>query len=142
MSLILLTFLPFLSRGNSRCSRNDHGFFFFCTNDHNLPNCREKMKTLRSLRVNIVRDVQTDIHTIKFGHRPFSFHILIIEIKNKLNKQTVITLMRRLIKSIFIWIFTVCKCMSEFTRCPKLPDFTLWIIWKNGSFRNRENLQY
>ena len=28
--------------------------------------------------------------------------------------------MRRL-----IWISTVCKCVSEFTRCPKLPDFTL-----------------
>ena len=24
-----------------------------------------------------------------------------------------------------IWILTVCKCMSEFTRCLKLPDFIL-----------------
>ena len=33
--------------------------------------------------------------------------------------------MRRLIRSRPIWISTVCKCTSEFTRCPKLPDFTL-----------------
>ena len=33
--------------------------------------------------------------------------------------------MRRLIRSCLIWISTVCKCMSEFTWCPKLPDFTL-----------------
>ena len=34
-------------------------------------------------------------------------------------------LMRRLIRSRLIWISTVCKCVSEFTRCPKLPDFNL-----------------
>ena len=36
--------------------------------------------------------------------------------------------MRRLIKSRLIWmsnVSTVCKCMSEFTWCQKLPDFTL-----------------
>ena len=33
--------------------------------------------------------------------------------------------MRRLIRSRLIWISTVSKCMSEFTWCPKLPDFTL-----------------
>ena len=49
---------------------------------------------------------------------------LIIGIKNKLTKQTVKILMRRLIRSRLIWISTVCKCMSELTRCPKLPDFT------------------
>ena len=32
--------------------------------------------------------------------------------------------MRRLLMSRLIWIFTVCKRMSEFTHCPKLPDFT------------------
>ena len=40
--------------------------------------------------------------------------------------------MRRLIKSRLdlILISTVCNCMSEFTRCPKLPDFTLLgCIW-------------
>ena len=37
-------------------------------------------------------------------------------------------LMRRLIKSRLIWILTVCKCMSEFTCCPKLPDFTLYFL--------------
>ena len=33
--------------------------------------------------------------------------------------------MRRLIRSRLIWISAVCKCMFEFTWCPKLPDFTL-----------------
>ena len=32
--------------------------------------------------------------------------------------------MRQLIRSRLIWIFSVCKCMSEFTWCLKLPDFT------------------
>ena len=43
------------------------------------------------------------------------FHILNIGIKNKLTKQTVKILMRRLIRSRLIWIFTVYKCVSEFT---------------------------
>ena len=51
----------------------------------------------------------------KFVQRPCLFHILIIGIKNKLTKQTVKILMRRLIMSRLIWISTVCKCMSEFT---------------------------
>ena len=51
--------------------------------------------------------------------------------------------MRRLIKSRLIWISTVCKCMSEFIWCPKLPDFTLYLhlasknVWKrrlDGAF--------
>ena len=33
--------------------------------------------------------------------------------------------MRRLIRSRLIWISTVCKWMSEFTWCTKLPEFTL-----------------
>ena len=33
--------------------------------------------------------------------------------------------MRRLTRSRLIWISTVCKCISELTHCPKLPDFTL-----------------
>ena len=79
----------------------------------------------------------------KFGHSSIFrqphcfFHFLIIGIKIKLTKQTVKILMRQLIKSCLIWIFTVksrligiftgCKCMSEFTRCPKLPDYTLCV---------------
>ena len=35
--------------------------------------------------------------------------------------------MRRLIRSRLIWIYTVCKCVSEFTWCPNLPDFALLI---------------
>ena len=31
--------------------------------------------------------------------------------------------MKRLIRSRLIWIFTVCKRVSEFTCCPNLPDF-------------------
>ena len=34
-------------------------------------------------------------------------------------------MMRRLIRSRLIWISTVCKCISEFIWCPKLPDLTL-----------------
>ena len=60
----------------------------------------------------------------KFGQRSCLFHILIIGIKNKLTKQTVKIQMRLLIKSCLIWISSFCKCMSEFTVCPKLPDFT------------------
>ena len=53
----------------------------------------------------------------KFGQRPCLFHtcILIIGIKNKLTKQKVKILMRRLIMSRIMWISTVCKCTSEFT---------------------------
>ena len=51
----------------------------------------------------------------KFGQRPCLFHILTIGIKNKLTKQTVKILMRRLIRSRLIWISTVCKCMFKFT---------------------------
>ena len=65
----------------------------------------------------------------KFGQRPCLIPILNIEIKNKLTKQTVKILMRRLIRSRLIWISTVCKSVSEFTRCPKLPDFTLSGDW-------------
>ena len=36
--------------------------------------------------------------------------------------------MRHIIKGRLIWIFTVCKCMSEFTQCPTLPDFTLMFL--------------
>ena len=61
----------------------------------------------------------------KFGQRLWLFHILITGIKNQLSKQTMKILMRRLIRSRLFWISSVCKCMSEFTWCPKLPDFTL-----------------
>ena len=57
-----------------------------------------------------------------FGLRACLFHILIIGIKNKLTKQTVKLLMRGL-----TWISIVCKCMSEFTWCLKLHDFTLLV---------------
>ena len=62
----------------------------------------------------------------KFGQRLCLFHVLIIGIKNKLTKQTVKILMRRL-----IWISIVCKCMSEVTRlfpnevaCPRTQHRT------------------
>ena len=66
--------------------------------------------------------------TAKFGQRPCLFNILNIGIKNKLTKQTVKILKRRLIRSRLILIYTVCKCVSEFTWCPNLPDFTLHIF--------------
>ena len=62
--------------------------------------------------------------TAKFGQRPCLFDISNIGIKNKLTKQTVKILMRRLIRSGLIWIYTVCKCVSEFNSCPNLPGFT------------------
>ena len=56
--------------------------------------------------------------------------------RNKLIKQIVKMQMRRLIRSRLIWISTFCKCMSEFTQCPKLPDFTLlfffYFSWSNA----------
>ena len=56
----------------------------------------------------------------KFGQPLSLYYSSIFIIKDKLTKQTVKILMRRL-----IWISTVCKCVSEFTWCPNLPDFTL-----------------
>ena len=56
----------------------------------------------------------------KFGQRPCLFHISNIGIKNKLSKQTVKILMRRLIRSRLIWIYTVCKCVSD------LPDVRIY----------------
>ena len=53
--------------------------------------------------------------TAKFGQRPCLFRISNIGIKNKLTKQTVKILMRRLIRSRLIWIYTVCNRVSEFT---------------------------
>ena len=53
--------------------------------------------------------------TATFGQPSILFHISIIRLKNKLNKQTVKILMRRLIRRRLIWMSTVCKRMSEFT---------------------------
>ena len=53
--------------------------------------------------------------TAKFGQSPCLFHSSNIGIKNKLTKQTVKILTRRLIRSRLIWISTVCECVSEFT---------------------------
>ena len=53
--------------------------------------------------------------TAKFGQLPCLFHSSVLGIKNKLFKQAVKLLMRRLIRSRLIWISTVCKCVSEFT---------------------------
>ena len=64
--------------------------------------------------------------TAKFGQRPCLFHISNIGITNKLTKQTVKMLMRRLIS-----IYTVCKCVSEFTRLyPILQRY--WTKLKEG----------
>ena len=61
----------------------------------------------------------------KFRQRPWILYFWNICIKVKLTKQTVKILMKRLLLSRLIWIVTVCKRMSEFIRCPKLPDLTL-----------------
>ena len=53
--------------------------------------------------------------TAKFGQWPCLFHVSNIGIKHEFTKQTVKILMRRLIRSRLIWIYTVCKCVSEFT---------------------------
>ena len=53
--------------------------------------------------------------TAKFGQPPCLFHSSVIGIENKLTKQTVKLLMRRLIRGRFIWISTVGKCVSEFS---------------------------
>ena len=63
--------------------------------------------------------------TAIFGQRPCLFRISNIGMKNKINKQTVKILMRRLIWSRLIGIYTVCKCVSDFTWCPNLPNFSL-----------------
>ena len=63
--------------------------------------------------------------TAKFGQSHCLFYSSVIGIKNKSTKQTVKILMRGLIRSRLIWMSTVCKCVSEFTWWPNLPDFTL-----------------
>ena len=77
--------------------------------------------------------------TAKFGQRSCLFHTSIIGIRNKLTKQTVNILMRRLIRSRLIWIYTVCKCVSEFTWCPNLPAFSLPIIFTLVDFPKHTN---
>ena len=72
--------------------------------------------------------------TAKFGRPPYLFHSSVIGIKTKSTKQTVKILMRRLIRSRLIWISSVFKCVSEFTWCPNLPDFTLIGLPKAGKF--------
>ena len=54
----------------------------------------------------------------KFGKPLSLYYSSIIEIKNKFTKQTVKILMRRLIRSRLILIYTVCTCVSEFTYLP------------------------
>ena len=51
--------------------------------------------------------------TDKFGQPTCLFRRSVMGIKNKLTKQTVKILMRRM--SRLIWISSVCKCVSEFT---------------------------
>ena len=53
--------------------------------------------------------------TAKFGQPPCLFHSSVIEIQNKLTKQTVKILMKRFLRSRLIWISPVCKCVSELT---------------------------
>ena len=47
-------------------------------------------------------------------------------------------LIRRLLMSRLIWILTVCKHMSEFTRCQKLLDFTLPTDPKSSEYYCRQ----
>ena len=61
--------------------------------------------------------------TAKFRQSPCLFHSSVNGIKSKLTTKTVEILMRRLIRSHLIWISTVCKCVSEFTRLyPTYPS--------------------
>ena len=55
------------------------------------PNIQEEADTCTMIRVKSGKFGRS----VKFGQRPFSFHILMIGIKNKLTKQTVKILMRR-----------------------------------------------
>ena len=75
--------------------------------------------------------------TAKFGQRPCLFHISKYWNKNKLTRQTVKILMRRLITSRLIWIYTVCKCVSEFTRL--YPSSKLRTRVKSGNFGHQVN---
>ena len=65
--------------------------------------------------------------TAKFGQRPCLFNFSNVGIKNTLTKQTVKIRMSRLIRSRLIWIYNVCKCVSQFAWCPNLPDFTIMV---------------
>ena len=79
---------------------------------------RRRMTIENSSRlISAKRRVKSGIfgQTAKLGQRPCLFHISNIGIKNKLTKQTVKILMRRLIRSRLICIYTVCKGVSEFT---------------------------
>ena len=61
----------------------------------------------------------TRVKSGNFGHQVNSDSALFVSYinfwKEKKTKQTVKILMRRLIRSRFIWILTICKCISEIT---------------------------
>ena len=57
----------------------------------------------------------------KFGKRPCLIHILTIGIKNKLTKQTVKILMRRLVSSGFALFANVCPNLPGVRSYPTLP---------------------
>ena len=90
-----------------------------------------KSKTLEMADMYRFNEKPTRVKSGNLGHQVNSdsdlvcFIFQLLECKNKLTKQTVKILMRRLVRSCLVWISSVCKCMSEFTWCPKLPDFTL-----------------
>ena len=84
--------------------------FGHCT-DYTLG--RKKQSTVQEGHIRVKSGIFGQ--TAKFGQPPCLFHSSIIGIKNKLTKETVKILMRRLIRSRLIWISTVCKCVSEFT---------------------------
>ena len=58
--------------------------------------------------------------TTKFGQQPCLFHISNIGITNKLTKQKVKVLMRRLTRSRLILIYTFASV------CPNLPDVQIY----------------
>ena len=62
----------------------------------------------------------------KFGQPLSLYYSSIIEIKNKLTKQTVKILMRRLIRSRLIWIYTVCNCVSNLPDVRIYPTLPYW----------------
>ena len=78
------------------------------------------MASVTEVRIYIFRKSVIFGQTAKFGQRPCLFHISNIGIKNKFPKQTV----KILVEPSHLY-YTVCKCVSDFTWCPNLPDFTL-----------------
>ena len=122
LKYVTLTFSPkdILINCNLRCilhtiSKHCAKYEYYSSNNERGVHVASRRQVLSRVKSGIFEQ------TAKFGQPPSLYHSSIIEIENKLTKQTVKILMDRL-----IWISTVwCKCVSELTWCRIYPTLHL-----------------